>query len=99
MSHATAIPDAVLHAVLAALVTAFLLSALRLYRGPTLPDRVVALDLMTVLSVGVLGTYAILVDEAAFLDVAIVLSLITFIATIAFARHVEGPADETEARP
>jgi len=76
----------------------------RLILGPSLPDRVVALDMMTVLIVSFCGLYAILSGDSAFVDVAIVLALIGFLATVALARFVErrsaregdGPAaDET----
>ncbi len=62
---------------------------IRLIIGPTLPDRVVALDMMTVLIVSFCGLYAILADDTAFVDVAIVLALIGFLATVALARFVE----------
>lgn len=62
---------------------------IRLVLGPTLPDRVVALDMMTVLIVSFCGLYAILADDTAFVDVAIVLALIGFLATVALARFVE----------
>ena len=61
----------------------------RLVRGPTLPDRVVALDMMTVLIIVFCGMFAIATNERAFLDVAIVLALIGFLATVALARFAE----------
>jgi multicomponent Na+:H+ antiporter subunit F len=61
----------------------------RLIKGPSLADRVVALDLMTVLIVAFCGLYALRSGERAFLDVAIVLALIGFLATVAFARFIE----------
>ncbi len=61
----------------------------RLVRGPSLPDRIVALDMMTILIVSFCGLYAIQSGETAFVDVAIVLALIGFLATVALARFVE----------
>lgn len=61
----------------------------RLVRGPSLPDRIVALDMMTVLIVSFCALYAILSGERAFVDVAIVLALIGFLATVALARFVD----------
>lgn len=58
-------------------------------KGPSLPDRVVALDMMTVLLVSFCGLYAIQAEETAFVDVSIVLALIGFLATVALARFVE----------
>jgi multicomponent Na+:H+ antiporter subunit F len=62
---------------------------IRLVKGPSLPDRIVALDMMTVLLVSFCGLYAILSGQTAFIDVAIVLALIGFLATVALARFVE----------
>lgn len=61
----------------------------RLILGPSLPDRIVALDMMTVLIVSFCGLYAILSEDVAFVDVAIVLALVGFLATVALARYVE----------
>ncbi len=61
----------------------------RLIKGPSLPDRIVALDMMTVLIVSFCGLYAILSEDTAFVDVAIVLALVGFLATVALARFVE----------
>ena len=64
-----------------AVVTAFV----RLVLGPSLPDRVVALDLMTTLGIGVIAVYAIASHQAIFLDVAIIVAMISFLGTIPFA--------------
>jgi multicomponent Na+:H+ antiporter subunit F len=61
----------------------------RLIKGPSLPDRVVALDMMTVLIVAFCGLFALASGETAFLDVAIVMALVGFLATVALARFVE----------
>lgn len=62
---------------------------IRLVKGPSLPDRVVGLDMMTVLIVSFCGLYAILSEQTAFVDVAIVVAVIGFLATVALARYVE----------
>lgn len=61
----------------------------RLLKGPSLPDRIVALDMMTVLIVAFCGLYAIRSNDTAFVDVAIVVAIIGFLATVALARFVE----------
>lgn len=61
----------------------------RIARGPSLADRVVALDMMTVTIVAFCGLYAIFAGEPAFLDVAIVVALVGFLATVALARFAE----------
>lgn len=88
------------------LVAAMALAFLRLARGPSLPDRVVALDLITILAVAFSALFAIASGEAAFLDVAIALALVAFLATVAFARFAERrqargpdvPQDRTQGR-
>lgn len=66
-----------------------ILAMVRLIKGPSLPDRVVALDTMTVLIVAFCGLYTLDTGTTAFLDVAVVLALIGFLATVALARFVE----------
>ena len=78
-----------LHASFIMVMVAVALGFIRLIKGPSLADRVVALDLMTVLIVAFCGLYALLSGVQAFLDVAIVLALIGFLATVAFARFIE----------
>lgn len=71
------------------LIIAMFLSFVRLVRGPSLPARVVALDMMGVLSVGMIAVYAVATEQPIFLDVAIVLALIGFLGTVAFAYFIE----------
>ncbi len=71
--------------VMAALAVGFV----RLALGPSLADRVVALDMMTITIIVFCGLYAIYTGDASFLDVAIVLALIGFLATVALARYAE----------
>ena len=65
------------------------LTLIRLVRGPSLPDRVVALDLMGLLAVGVIAAYDIAFEQPVLLDAATVLTLVAFLGTVAFARYVE----------
>lgn len=71
------------------ILTATALALVRLVRGPTLPDRVVALDMMTITIVSFCGLAAVRFDEPAFLDVALALALVGFLATVALARFAE----------
>lgn len=71
------------------LILAFLLAFVRLVRGPSLPDRVVALDLMASLATGFIATYAVATDEPLYVDLAVVLALIAFLGTVAFAHFIE----------
>jgi multicomponent Na+:H+ antiporter subunit F len=71
------------------LILAIFVAFVRLVRGPSLPARVVALDLMGSLVVGFIAIYAVATDQPIFLDVAIVLALIGFLGTVAFAYFIE----------
>jgi len=66
-----------------------LLAFVRLIIGPNMPDRLVALDLLTTIGVGMAALYAVAFDQPVYLDVAIVLALVAFLGTVAFARYVE----------
>lgn len=80
--------DATVGIVLVLLTGGILLAVVRLLKGPTLPDRVVAIDLIATQSVAMLASAAIAFDEPALLQPALVLTLIAFVGTIAFARYV-----------
>ena len=71
------------------LVIGVVLSFLRLLRGPSLPDRVIALDILSVLGIGIIVAFAIATDQPVFIDVASVLALVSFLGTVAFAAYVE----------
>lgn len=75
---------------------ALILAFVRVVRGPSLPDRVVALELFSTTVVGLVGVYAIKTGVASFLDAAIVIALMGFLAAIGFARFLErgGPRDD-----
>lgn len=73
-----------------ALVTvAFVVAFIRLLLGPSLPDRVVAMDLMATVGSGGIALYAMVTDRGVLLDAVMVLSLIFFLGTIAFAYYLE----------
>jgi len=69
--------------------TAMFLAFARLVRGPSLPDRVVALDLIGVIAVGVIAAYDILTAQPILLDAATVVALVAFLGTVGFARYIE----------
>ncbi|MBW7860072.1 MAG: pH regulation protein F [Rhodocyclaceae bacterium] len=62
-----------------------LLIVVRLLLGPTGPDRVVAIDALTLLGVAAVALGAMISGQIVFLDVAVVLSLVAFVGTVAFA--------------
>jgi multicomponent Na+:H+ antiporter subunit F len=68
---------------------ALLVAVVRLVKGPSLPDRVVAMDLVGVLVVGLIVVLAAVSDVRATLDGAVVIALVAFVATVAYATYVE----------
>ncbi len=65
------------------------LAFLRLLRGPTLADRVVAADLVTTILIVLLTLVGLGLDDGAYLDAAVALALVAFLATVAFARYID----------
>lgn len=74
----------------ALLAAAFVLFAYRLGRGPTLSDRVVALDGLLVVGVSMVLVNAMDTGQGAYLPVTVVLTLVGFISTAVIARFIEG---------
>jgi multicomponent Na+:H+ antiporter subunit F len=81
--------DTVSEITLVTLGLALLVAFARLVKGPTLPDRIVAMDLFNVLVVGIIVVLAASTRVRATLDAAIVIALIGFLATVAYATYVE----------
>ena len=77
------------HVAMPLLLAAAALATVRLLRGPSLPDRVVALDLLAVISIGLLAAFAIGVGQPVFLDLVLALGGLAFLGTVAFARYIE----------
>lgn len=78
-----------------------LLGLVRLIKGPSLADRAVALDFMSTSIISFIGLFSILYHQSVYLDVAIAVALITFLATVAYARFIEwksheGPSEGNE---
>ena len=83
------VPDGLIELVLLVLAVSMALAFVRLVRGPSLMDRVVALELIASLVAGFVAVYAIGSEEAAFIDVAVALALVAFLSSVAFARYAE----------
>jgi len=73
---------------LAVLLISILLALARLVKGPAAADRIVALDLISILIVAFLAAYSIYAGETSFLDVAIGYALIAFLGTVSLARFL-----------
>jgi multicomponent Na+:H+ antiporter subunit F len=75
--------------ILGVLMLSLVLAMVRLVRGPVLEDRVVALDLMTTVIVCITIVVAIRYRSPELIDVAVILAVIAFLGTVAFANYLE----------
>lgn len=80
-------------AILIALSIAMALALVRLVIGPSLADRVAALDLIALIGIASMAAAAIAFDASGFLDVALLVALIGFLGTAAFAHYIERGTD------
>lgn len=81
--------DYLYYVILPVLVISVLIIFIRFLKGPSLSDRVVALDLLITAGVGIIAVYSIITRQAAFLDIAMILALIAFLGTVAFSYYLE----------
>jgi multicomponent Na+:H+ antiporter subunit F len=81
--------DAILTAAAVLIFLAILLCVFRLILGRTLVDRIVAVDLLTVISISLIALYAHLSGRFIYLDVALVYGLLSFLSVLAIARFLE----------
>jgi len=82
--------DAILYLAAGVAALAFLLAMIRFARGPRAVDRVVAFDVLTIVSVAGIVLAAVLEGRSIYLDVALVYALLSFLGVIVAARYLEG---------
>jgi len=74
---------------LALIAAAIVLCFLRLLKGPTAPDRAVAVDTAATITTALLVILASTFRRYVYLDVALVYAILTFIGSVAIARFLE----------
>lgn len=77
------------------LALSMLLVLYRIIRGPHHADRIIALDLLSVLMVALVALYAVFSNNSVFLDVVIAYALVAFLGTASFARYLERSGKKT----
>ena len=77
-----------LNAALGLLSLALLITVVRVVIGPTLPDRVMALDMLVAVAIGFIAVLGVKTGQGLYAGIAIALGLVGFLATVAFARFV-----------
>ncbi len=78
-----------LYVVIPIICLSIFMILLRFVKGPEVVDRVVALDLIITSGVGLIGVFCLISGNATFLDDAMILALIAFFSTIAFAYYLD----------
>ena len=81
--------DYLYYIILPLLSVSAVLVFIRFLLGPSLSDRVVALDLLITVGIGIISIYSIVTDQSTFLDIALILALIAFLGTVAFSYYLE----------
>lgn len=81
--------DFLYYIILPVLTLSLVLVFVRFLIGPSLSDRVVALDLLITIGIGIIAVYSIVSDQPTFLDIAMILALIAFLGTVAFSYYLE----------
>jgi multicomponent Na+:H+ antiporter subunit F len=81
--------DYLYYIILPVLSFSIVLVFLRFFKGPTISDRVVAVDLLVTIGIGVIAVYSILTHQPTFLDIALILALIGFLATVAYSFYIQ----------
>lgn len=61
----------------------------RVIKGPSMPDRVMALDLISVNLIASIAILSVINGQTVFLDVILLLGILSFIGTIALSRFIE----------
>jgi multicomponent Na+:H+ antiporter subunit F len=72
-----------------ALLLALVFAVVRLIRGPKHANMIVALDLIASIVMGSILIYSLLVDKAVYVDIAIIISLVSFMGTVAISIYLK----------
>ena len=81
--------EMILNAAMVLIAFAILFGVIRLIKGDTDTDRIIAVDLLTIVSMSLIALTAHLADRFIYLDVAIVYGLLSFLGVLAVARYLE----------
>lgn len=81
--------DFLYYIILPILSISVILIAIRFLKGPSIVDRVIALDLIITTGIGIIAAYSIITNQPTFLDIAMILALIAFLGTVAFSYYLE----------
>ena len=72
------------------LAIAAIICIVRFLKGPTLPDRIIAIDTMSSLLIGIMVVVSLYFSNPLFLDIAIVYAILAFIGNLAVSKYLMG---------
>lgn len=75
--------------ILPLLSVAIVLTVWRLVVGPTFADRVIALDKLSVIAIGILLAYGMALEQTVYIDIALLIAMLSFLATVGFGYYIE----------
>lgn len=82
---------------IAIISVSIVLTLIRFLMGPSLPDRIISLDVFTANLLAVLAIYSVLSDQKTYLNVSLIMSLVAFVGTMTFAYYlVQKRKEETQ---
>ena len=61
----------------------------RVFRGPSVPDRLIALDGIGVMMISAIALISILFETKFFIDVILLIAIMSFIGTVSFSKFIE----------
>ncbi len=71
------------------MLLAIILALYRLVKGPGMHDRIAAMDLMASITMGFILLYSLVIKKKLYIDIVIVLSLVSFISTVAISTYLK----------
>lgn len=81
--------DYLFYVIMPILVISAILIFWRFLKGPSIADKVIALDLLITTGIGVIGVYSMIYNHSTLLDTALILALIAFLSTVALSYYLE----------
>ncbi|WP_075602122.1 monovalent cation/H+ antiporter complex subunit F [Saccharicrinis aurantiacus] len=78
----------VIYYIMAVLLLAMILTVFRLVKGPTTPDRIISLDMIGSIMLGLIICIGIIKDNSIYIDVILIITLILFVGTVAMSRYL-----------
>ncbi|MFC2188138.1 cation:proton antiporter [Fulvivirgaceae bacterium LMO-SS25] len=81
--------DFLYYIILPILSISALMVFIRFIKGPHIADRVLSLDLLITIGLGIITIISVITNQSTFLDIALIFALIAFLSTVAFSYYLE----------